>query len=449
MSDDYTILQRTRAGWTLKTAKRMGSCVAVLALSSVLVTCTGKMAAVTPSTTGQSYYVDGTDGDDANSGTSELNSWKTLDKISGMTFEPGDCIYFRRGSSYEGCVTINGDGTASDPITISAYGTGDAPRFTNPHILDNCGNAMRIRGDHHIVENLYFHHCAPAPSGEVSFEMIWSVGALHVSLGSDHVIIRNNEFANNPKAVQSYSEHSLITSNHIHEANSSVADGWLSEPYWGPIGIQLGIGNQEISYNTIANMYVVGGEWGGDGGAIEIDDGRNHKDSIHIHHNTTHHNMGFLEVSYWDDIARMASSNVIVEYNVSRDYQDFVLWWAPTADSAIRRNTIIRTDNQHTGPFDGVFFIDKPPADITITENIVVTDNDLTEAIFVEEYDGGVLDVTRSDNAYWDPVDGRVNLGLPFGPGEIETDPLFVDWEGGDYRLQADSPAAGWGAFGE
>jgi hypothetical protein len=196
-------------------------------------------------------------------------------------------------------------------------------------------------------------------------------------------------------------------------------------------------------------MFVAGGEWSGDGGAIEIDDGRNHKDNIHIHHNITYHNMGFVEISWWDDSMKMASSNIVIDHNVSRDFQDFVLWWAPTSNSKIESNTIIRTDNQYTGPFDGVFFIDAPPADISITKNIIVTDKDLTEAIFVEGFDGGVNDVTHTNNCYWDVVDGNVNLGLTLGPGEIEADPLFVDWEAGNYHLQPDSPAAGWGALND
>lgn len=410
--------------------------------TQILAACTN---APTP-TVGQDYYIDSDSGNDNNRGTRENRPWQTLDKVSGMTFQPGDRILFKRGSSYEGTVTINGDGTATNPITISAYGTGEAPSFTNPNFSDGFGNAMRVRGDYHIVENLYFHHTAPA-SDDVGFEIVWSVGALHVSLGHDHVIIRNNEFANIPKAIQSYSQHSLITNNTIHDPNMNQANGFLSAPNWGPIGIHLGIGNQEVSYNTIENMFVAGGEYGADGGAIEIDDGRNHKDNIHIHHNQTTHNMGFIEISWWDDAEKMTSSNVTIDHNVSRDYQDFVLWWAPTSNSVIENNTIIRTDNQYTGPFDGVFFIDAPPGDISITKNIIVTDNDLTEAIFVEDFDGGVHDTTRSNNIYWDVADGKVNLGLPFGPGEIEGDPLFVDWESGDYQLQSESSAAGWGAL--
>jgi hypothetical protein len=157
--------------------------------------------------------------------------------------------------------------------------------------------------------------------------------------------------------------------------------------------------------------------------------------------------MGFVEISWWDDAVRLASTNIRIDHNVSRDFQHFVLWWAPTTNSKIESNTIIRIDNQYTGPFDGVFFIDAPPADIAITENIIVADNDLTEAIFVEDFDGGVNDVIHTNNCYWDIADGNINLGLPLGSGEIIADPLFVDWENGDYQLQQDSPAVGWGAL--
>jgi len=394
------------------------------------------------------YYIDSVGGNDNNNGTSESTPWKTLSKVSSTTFSPGDNIYFKRGSSYSGCATINGNGTAGNPITVGAYGNGNAPSFTNPSYSNNNGNAMRIRGDYQIVENLYFHHTAPTPD-EPTFQEVWSVGAVHVSLGNDHAIIRNNEFANIPKAIQSYSEYSLITNNYIHHANDTQAGGFLGPPWWGPIGIQLGIGNQEISYNTIEYMYVAGGEWGADGGAIELDDGRNHKNNFYIHHNTTYHNMGFLEVSYWDDIQMRSSSNIDVTFNVSRDYQTFLLWWAPTSNSTVENNTIIRDDNPGSpaGPWKGVFIMDARPADILLTKNIVVTDNDLTEMIFIQDYDGGIYDVTHTNNCYWDVVDGTVDLGLLFGSGEIEANPLFVNYAGQDYHLQSGTPCPDWGAY--
>jgi hypothetical protein len=389
------------------------------------------------------YYIDSISGDDHNSGTSENSPWKTLAKVSSMTFRPGDRIYFKRGSSYSGCVTIRGDGNADNPITIGAYGSGNAPSFTNADKSDHNGNAMRIRGDYHIVEDLYFHHTAPAPAN-AWYTGVWASGALHVDLGNDHVIIRNNEFSHNAKAIQSNSQYSLITNNYIHDANELEQEGFLSFPYWGPIGIHLGIGNQEISYNTIENMYTEGGEWGGDGGAIEIDDGRNHKDNIYIHHNQTRHNMGFLEISWSYDIKEMPTSNIVIEYNVSRDYQDFVFWWAEDSQSRISNNTIIRTDFVEGMAEDSVFVLDGQ--NISISNNIVVIRDDMWNPVFTGD---GKDSSVHTNNCYWDIDDGIVNLGVEPGTEEFTADPQFVDFNGGDYHLLPGSPAEGLGALND
>ncbi|MEM7333529.1 MAG: hypothetical protein AAF490_15680 [Chloroflexota bacterium] len=391
----------------------------------------------------RSFYIDSEAGNDANSGMVEDSPWQSVDKVSSFTFEPGDHIYFKRGSSYRNGVVINGDGTAENRILIGAYGEGEPPSFTNPDRFDNNGNAMQIRGDYHIVENLYFHHTAAARPGS-GFEEVWRSGALHIGLGHDYVIVRNNEFAYNSKAIQSTSEHSLITHNYIHETNPDDANGFLSEPFWGPIGIHLGIGNQEISYNRIEDMFVEGGEWGGDGGAIEIDDGRNHKENIHIHHNQTRHNMGFLEISWTHDIGFAPTNNVVVEFNVSRDYQNFVLWWAENNDSHIRNNTIIRTDFLEGMALDTVFFLDG--ADVTISDNIVVTRDGMWGPVFEGDE---VETAENSNNVYWDMDDGIVLLGVEPGEGEFTVDPLFVDFDSGDYQLQEESLAAGFGALGD
>jgi hypothetical protein len=67
--------------------------------------------------------------------------------------------------------------------------------------------------------------------------------------------------------------------------------------------------------------------------------------------------------------------------------------------------------------------------------------------IFIQDYDGGIYDVNHPNNCYWDVVDGIVDLGLPFGSGEIETNPLFVNYAGQDYHLQSGTPCPDWGAY--
>ena len=103
------------------------------------------------------YFVDANNGDDDNSGKQFDSPWKTVEKINSIIFEPGDNIYIKRGTSYSRGLQINGNGTKDNPITVSAYGEGDAPKFTNTNNSEFNGNAIQINGDYQIVENLYVY----------------------------------------------------------------------------------------------------------------------------------------------------------------------------------------------------------------------------------------------------------------------------------------------------
>ena len=302
------------------------------------------------------YFVDAKNGDDDNSGKQLDSPWKTVEKINSIILEPGDNVYFKRGTSYSHGLQINGDGTKDNPITVSAYGEGDAPKFTNTNDSVFNGNAIQINGDYQIVENLYVYGTNPASNG--FFLTVWKLGGIKANLGADHAIIRNNEVVDCPIGINSYSEFSLITNNNIHDCNRPIFP-----PGWGPIGIRIGMGNTEISHNIIHNYHSLGGTWGGDGGAIEIDDGRNPRNNIFIHHNKSSLNMGFCEISYGFDICekkhlerafRLGDSrtcknedrtlkNLVMAYNESRDYSAFTQIFSPMVDSYIENNTIIRT----------------------------------------------------------------------------------------------------------
>lgn len=73
------------------------------------------------------YYVDATGGNDSSAGTATNTAWKTLDKVNGTTFQPGDRILFKKGSSFSGRLWPKGSGTSGSPIVIDTYGTGNAP----------------------------------------------------------------------------------------------------------------------------------------------------------------------------------------------------------------------------------------------------------------------------------------------------------------------------------
>src|SRR3990167_1482748 len=70
------------------------------------------------------YYVDAVNGDDANNGTSEATAWKTITKLTSVSFVNGDTIGFRADQEHRGVVTI----TAADSgIVFTSWGTGSYP----------------------------------------------------------------------------------------------------------------------------------------------------------------------------------------------------------------------------------------------------------------------------------------------------------------------------------
>lgn len=74
------------------------------------------------------YHVDSRNGDDARDGLSADHAWRTLAKVNATVFAPGDRIFLRAGSVWEG-VALHplGSGTAAAPIVLDREGEGPAP----------------------------------------------------------------------------------------------------------------------------------------------------------------------------------------------------------------------------------------------------------------------------------------------------------------------------------
>lgn len=82
------------------------------------------------------YYIDSSAGVDANNGTSTASPWKNLTRINGVTFLPGDNIYLKSGSIWNGQqLKFVGSGTTSSPIIIDQYGTGAKPKINGDGLV--------------------------------------------------------------------------------------------------------------------------------------------------------------------------------------------------------------------------------------------------------------------------------------------------------------------------
>ncbi|WP_018612352.1 Ig-like domain-containing protein [Segetibacter koreensis] len=88
------------------------------------------------------YYFSTVSGDDSRTAAQAQNPstpWKTIGRLNSYfsSLQPGDAVLLKRGETFYGSITVNKSGTASSPIVIGAYGTGDKPVITGLTTLTN------------------------------------------------------------------------------------------------------------------------------------------------------------------------------------------------------------------------------------------------------------------------------------------------------------------------
>lgn len=399
------------------------------------------------------YYINSRYGDDNNSGTDKALAWKTLLNPGLKVFQPGDSILFARGSSYSGGFIFRSSGTAEKPIVLSAYslgsdvilktprtdlahlfiryGAGPAPAFTNPDWDVLNGNIFRIEGNHIVIDGLYFHNNTNPPGSDKTTKNVQKMGAVYLSTGTHHHVVKNCEFFQTPVGIKIKSNNSLITRNYLHDAPDMMAYSW------GAIAIMVVRGNNEISYNKIENYGAYGGPYGSDGGVIELDgvDNDFKANNINIHHNTSVNNHGFLEIA-----ARNVDS-ITVAYNLSDDKNQFIGGGSMKVN--VYNNTIIRTREPNVDRY--IFWtFDRDQVVFNVRNNIFVVPKDIH--IFgpytkpVGHLRTRVGEQKHDHNLYFSPGNSDP-IGISAGKGEIIADPIFIDVASRNFRLRENSPA--------
>jgi len=370
---------------------------------------------------GVRYYLDSRFGDDGNPGTAAGAAWKSFSPLERVRLEPGDTVYFRRGSIFHGRLVIADSGMRGRPLVLTAYGlcSDPAPLFTNPVFSDGSfGNCIRVAGSWVVVEHLALRGTAAYSPVEYTGAgwVVWEMGAIHLERRAEHCIVRNNEITDCVAGIRSNGAYALIEHNYIHDCNRV-----LKEWNWGPLGIWLGADHQEVCYNIIVNYSAVDARigWGpnaygsgADGGALEIDDARYPKTDISIHDNETRNNQGFLEVT-WTDVQKNPDyRNFHIYRNRSDDYQQFIALWRG-AGCVIEDNTITRTKVDANEW--GVFNITQQHSHNIVRQNTVVTGNGVV--IFnVGKKGTAVPETVISGNRYVS-ADGPLRMGKE-GPGD-------------------------------
>jgi hypothetical protein len=264
-----------------------------------------------------SYYVDANAGDDNSPGTSPEGAWKSLDRINGTTFHPGDHIFLKSGSSWRGQLWPKGSGSPEHAIVIGKYGGAALP------VINGAGLAE----DAVLLKNQEY----------------WEIRNLEVTnTGASSALRRGVHVA----AENCGDLHHIYLQNlAVHDVNGSFKEKANGAIHYTSVGdikpsrfIDLRIGNNRIWHVDRSGIFGWSTHWTRAKWYPSL--------GVIIRNNT-------LDDIGGDGIVNVATDGAIVEYNVvshasqrSQDYNDGI--WPFSADNTIvQYNEVYGMRGQH------------------------------------------------------------------------------------------------------
>lgn len=128
------------------------------------------------------YYIDATNGNDSNNGTSTATAWKTLVNVNTTIFQPGDSILFKAGESWSGTIKPQGSGAAGNPIVMGKYGSGANPAIHGDGTVNCSVETSKVRyctlylnnQEYWEIRDLEFTNYDSTEEGGISMEQ-WEI----------------------------------------------------------------------------------------------------------------------------------------------------------------------------------------------------------------------------------------------------------------------------------
>lgn len=373
----------------------------------------------------QSYYVDCANGNDAASGTAPTAAWASLGRTSQASLQPGEALLLERGCTWVGPLAVGWSGTATQPILIGAYGSGDPPR------IQNASRQVDVTGSYVIVDGLLLQAeperrdpgCQNQPVGS-------RIGVLFEGGAHDNVV-QNSTFIHLSVGIEVArgAHHNSISFNRLTDVNimfTLTPRTRNDDDDAGAQAVLLEGDSNDVGYNTITGSLACSYDYGTDGAAVEVFGGQNNV----IHHNNASANDIFTE------LGNARSANNVYSYNVNVGTNILTTRgggrWGPVTGTKLYNNTFYSTG------VGSINCYQCGPNILTLKNNIVWTDGSAilwADAPFDEGY-----------NVYWS-AQGQPYNRVPISSTSQVVDPRFVDSASGDLRLQPSSPVAWAGAL--
>jgi hypothetical protein len=355
------------------------------------------------------YYVDSRTGNDARSGRSPGQAWRSLARAASARLHGGDRLLMRRGSSWQTELDLASSGTASRAVVVGSYGNGAPP------LIHDGATCVRITGSFVRLTGIAMSDCTWAGV---------SIGGSFVRV--DHVRVRG---AAAGIEVTPESRGDEIVHNELIDNNRmSVLTRSPHNDDSGAFGVLLRGKGTLVAYNRIEGSDAFSYDYGRDGSAVEVYGGRDNT----IVRNVAVDDHAFTELGNPQSTGNTYAYNLFVSntaratFLVTRGAQDSL---GPVRGTHVYNTTAVLTGKGSKG----VVCYDGCRLDILRLRNdvVVVAAGDALEADapFDEAYDvfsGGVA-------------------GVRLGPGSVIANPRFRNQRVGNFRLRPSSPAIGRG----
>jgi uncharacterized protein YjdB len=353
------------------------------------------MPGAAPSTVyaaGSVYYVDSVGGDDANAGTASGSAWKTLSKVNGTVFQPGDKILFKADGVWTGTLSPQGSGSEGNPITIDKYGEGRKPLIAgagaaaavyfnnqeqwevrNLEITNNAATKAVRRGihvdgtsggysnprvfKHFLFENLEIHNVKGDPGTDYAHNggiIVWGTNwDYHVS----DVVVNNSKIYSVDSvgiyiygAQKKYSSGFKVTNNVIYDVgadgafildttNGVIENNIVYDTHVRASGYHVPLWVFSTKDAVIQNNEVYNTAPGGDAMAYDAD---YKSDGTIIQYNYSHNNAGgFVLAVNNGTVASNTNTNTTIRYNISQNDSGAVFNFSGTPDTTyVYNNTV-------------------------------------------------------------------------------------------------------------
>lgn len=447
-------------------------------------------------------YVDATAGNDAHSGATPEQAWRTLARVSRQQLQPGDQVLLRRGSVWEEGLRLRGRATLSQPIVLGGYGDGPRPRInggqTHAISADEPISGWRIEGleltsanDLNPTRRILGGTCGiHFTQSELCQGLVIQDCLIHDTSGPGvyllatgdpkavfrQVTIERCEVSRASCGIQFWAHPTFGTDYFpgFHIAHCLVHDigGDGIVPFCGRDGVveyctafRTGLGVAPDNHSPVAIWFAwarnciiqyceaydnrTGGR-GADGGGFDLDGGC--ADCV-LQYNYSHDNegAGYLICSWdptqWPCTGAVCRFNVSINDGLANDYASIFFWQAD--GSRVYNNTCL---TRHASPLK--FHSDTRGH--LIANNIFLVDSQDDLPLAKSAFD--IATNTFSHNLWW-RASGGLRFDLPGGritsleelarlvgaEGELAADPRLADPAHGDVHLQDDSPCIGAG----